>query len=113
MNMIYRMMAMALLATAAPAALHAQEGTIGSEHRYQFTLNEAPSAYGEKLMMESLTGLDPEMRIDVDRTERTVKVLAYRPLDAQEMAQMAAAHGVIMAPSRSRMEAAEPTRTNP
>ncbi|MFZ1694214.1 MAG: hypothetical protein WAT74_13525, partial [Flavobacteriales bacterium] len=105
--------ALALLATAAPAALHAQEGTIGSEHRYQFTLNEAPSAYGEKLMMESLTSLDPEMRIDVDRSQRTVKVLAYRPLNAQEMAHMAASHGVHMVPVRSRLEEAEPTRINP
>ncbi|HRD54490.1 MAG TPA: hypothetical protein PKY96_17760 [Flavobacteriales bacterium] len=113
MNTIYRMMALALLATAAPAALLAQEGTIGSEHRYQFTLIEAPTAFGEKLMMESLASLDPEMRIDVDRMERTVKVLAYRPLDAQSMANYAASLGVNMVPRRTRMEAAEPTRTNP
>lgn len=113
MTMFSRILFVAVLATALPSALLAQEGGIGAEHRYQFVLTAAPSALAEKLMMESLANLDPEMRIDVDRGDRTVKVLAYRPLNPQEMTHMAAAHGVIMVPRQRRIDAAEQTRTNP
>jgi len=113
MNTIHRAIIAASAWLALSMAMLAQEGTIGAEHRYQFNLAEAPTAYSEKLMMESIISLDQEMRIDIDRDARVMKVLAYRPLDAQELVRLAAAHGVSLTPLRPRFEHANEVRTNP
>ena len=104
MNTISRILILAALGMAPAAALRAQQGTIGSEHRYQFSLAQAPSSYSEKLMLESFSGLDPEMRVDVDRDERSLKILAFRPLDQQELIRMAASHGIGMQPRNPRRD---------
>ncbi|MBL7982006.1 MAG: hypothetical protein JNL52_09375 [Flavobacteriales bacterium] len=77
-------------------AAYAQDSGIGAEHRYQFVLESAVSTLNEKLMTESISSLDPEMRINIDRTSRLVKVLAYRPLSTSEIVNMAALHGITL-----------------
>jgi len=104
MNTISRLLTVTLLGMAPVAALRAQQGSIGSEHRYQFSLAQVPSTYSEKLMIESFSGLDPEMRVDIDRGERSLKILAYRPLDQQELIRTAASHGVGIQPRNPRLD---------
>jgi hypothetical protein len=80
------------------SAAHAQDNGIGAEHRYQFALEGAVSTLNEKLITESISSLDPEMRINIDRSARSVKVLAYRPLSTSEIVNLAAMHGVSLRP---------------
>lgn len=89
---------------AVPFLLFAQQGTIGSEHRYSFRFAQLPSAYQEKLMLESIHGLDPEMRTVVERPEAMLRILAYRPLSEQQIMQVAAQQGVSLRPQRATID---------
>lgn len=90
------------LAMALPAALRAQSADvlIEEEHRYQFVLQGEMSPYQEKLLVEQMAFSDPRMRVDVDRPQHLMKVLAYRPLDPQSIVALAAQQGVSLAPRR-------------
>lgn len=89
---------------ALPAGAQSPTSSTGDEHRYQFTLVQEPSSLGEKLMLESLSSLDPEMRVDVDRAEQTVRILAYRPLAVADCVALAAQAGVTITPRRRDFE---------
>lgn len=102
MKTLRRLIAIAL--ANAPIALLAQEGSIGSEHRYSFRLAQLPSAYQEKLVLESIHGLDPDMRTVMERPEAMLRILAYRPLDEQQLVQLAAQHGVALRPQRATVD---------
>jgi hypothetical protein len=93
--MIRRTLALLLLLGTFSAA-NAQDNGIGAEHRYQFVLEGAISTLNEKLITESISSLDPEMRINIDRPSRLMKVLAYRPLSTSDIVNMAAMHGVTL-----------------
>ncbi len=96
-------MAMAL----APDVARAQDAPpqqVFSEHRYQFALSGELSIYTEKLLVESLLGFDPNMRIAIDRTAQSMKVLAYVPVDPQAMVSLATQFGVTIVPRRLVME---------
>ncbi|MFN3875384.1 MAG: hypothetical protein ACK4L7_05695 [Flavobacteriales bacterium] len=95
----------ALAIAAAPTALLAQQRAIGFEHRYDFRFDQLPSAFQEKVMLETIHGLDPEMRTSVERPESMLRILAYRPLDEQHIVRLAAQHGVALSPAISRTEA--------
>lgn len=92
-----------LLALAALTG-RAQEAQEGEEHRYRFHVNDDVSAYTEKLLLESMAGFDPAMRVDIDRPSRQMKVLAYRALDPQAMVDLAAQFGVSLTPRRLHPE---------
>lgn len=102
MKTLRRLIAIAL--ASAPVALLAQQGTIGSEHRYSFRFAQLPSSYQEKLMLESIHGLDPDMRTVVEHAEAMLHILAYRPLDDQHLVQLAAQHGVALRPQRATID---------
>jgi hypothetical protein len=91
---------LSLLLALAALTGRAQEGQEGEEHRYQFQVNGELSAYTEKLLLESMSGFDPAMRVDIDRPTRAMKVLAYRSLDPQAVVDLAAQFGVALAPRR-------------
>ena len=92
-----------LLAISIPAFAKAQDVANGgeAEHRYQFDVPPSLSAYTEKLFVEAMTGFDPNMKINVDRPTRIMKVLAYRPLDPDAVIHLAAQFGVAITERRS------------
>ena len=94
---ILRTLALLLLLGTLCAA-HAQDNGIGAEHRYHFVLEGAVSTLNEKLITERISSLDPEMRINIDRPARLVKILAYRPLSTSEIVNLAAMNGVSLRP---------------
>lgn len=79
-----------------PGALSAQkpQEAIRGEHRFQFVLDSDLSAYQEKTLVEQITGLEPEMHVSIDRETRLLKVLAYLPIDPQEVVALGAQNGV-------------------
>ncbi len=91
-----------LLGALPNSAAQAQQGAIGDEHRYAFTIDASLSTRQEKLMLESFMNLDPEMHVSIERGERLMKILAYRPLDPQEFVRLAASSGVVVQPGRPR-----------
>lgn len=73
---------------------------MGAENRYLFTWNGELSGFQEKLLIGSFLGFDPEMRVNVDRATSTLKLLAYVPVDPEELRSVAAQHGVALLPGR-------------
>ena len=94
------------LATSTLRAQEALAPSIGNEHRHRYTWTGDLSSYQEKLLLESFGALDPEMRMDVDRPSRMIKLLAYRPLDAAALRAVAAQHGVSLRVPRETAEMA-------
>lgn len=96
-------MAFALLFSADSKAQGAEAFT-EEEHRYQFSLTAALSAYDEKLFLEAVSGFDPRMKVNIDRPSRSMKILAYQPIDPQQVLNLAAGMGVGLAPRSNRID---------
>lgn len=77
---------------------------IEEEHRYQFSLTAALSAYDEKLFLEAVSGFDPRMKVSIDRPSRSMKILAYQPIDPQQVLNLAAGMGVGLATRSNRID---------
>lgn len=102
----------AFMATLAPGAW-AQEAVsaVREEHRYQFALHSSITDYQEKVMVQQITGLEPEMRVNIDREAHVMKILAYQAIDPQEVIDLAAQNGIAIGHRRRLAEA--PGNTNP
>ncbi|MBK6343405.1 MAG: hypothetical protein IPF41_12665 [Flavobacteriales bacterium] len=96
-------MAFALLISA-NAKAQGSTPIIEEEHRYQFSLTTALSAYDEKLFTEAVSGFDPRMKVSIDRPSRLMKILAYQPIDPAQVINLAAGMGVGLAPRSNRID---------
>lgn len=106
---ILRGLLLAAVFQPATSALHAQDAAapgIGNEHRYRFTWTGDLTSLQEKLVHESFSAFDPELRLDVDRPSRMIKLLAYRPLEADALRAVAAQYGVSLRSARETAEMA-------
>lgn len=74
------------------------------EHRYLFHLNNAVSASSEKLFSEAVIGFDPAMRVLFDKPYAQLKLLAYRPVDAQAVISLAGQFGISLSPRRTHVD---------
>jgi len=99
-----------LLLLAATAGQAQQLAFIEQEHRYQFAVAGELAPQTEKALLESMSGFDPGMRVNVDRPTQLMHVLAYRPLDPQAVVALATQFGVSLTYRRPRTEgtAADP-----
>ena len=101
---IHRSIILSLLLLAA-LAVHAQQlAFIEQEHRYQFQMAGEVSPQTEKVLLESMSGFDPAMRVNIDRPTQLMHVLAYRPLDPQAVVALATQFGVALTYQRPRTE---------
>jgi len=73
----------------------------GSEHRYEFQCQGLETPGNEKVFCELLMGFDPHMRISYDRELAHLRVLAYLPLDVNEVLALAEQVGVTLVPRRT------------
>lgn len=80
--------------------------SVREEHRYQFTLHTAITPFQEKVLVQQITGLDPEMRVNIDHDAHLIKVLAYRPIDPQEFIELAAQNSISIGNRSRRADAA-------
>jgi hypothetical protein len=90
-------LAFALLAATATKG-QAPEVLTEQEYRLQFTLPADLTPYGEKLLHEAVMGVEPGMRLSIDRATLRMKVLAYRPLASAPIVEAAASTGVVIVP---------------
>lgn len=103
---ILRLILLSLLLPAALAGRAQQLAFIEQEHRYQFQVAGEVSPQTEKALLESMSGFDPAMRVNIDRPTQMMHVLAYRPLDPQAMVALAGQFGVALTYQRPRAEGA-------
>lgn len=71
-----------------------------SEHLYQFNVQGLGTPYNEKVFTELMVGFDPDMKVSHDPQLHQVRLLAYRPLNLQEVIALAAQVGVTLTPRR-------------
>jgi len=77
--------------------LQAQER---AEHLYQFAVQGLNTPSSEKVFTELMVGFDPHLKVSHDPQLHQVRLLAYRPLDLQEVIALAAQVGVTLTPRR-------------
>ena len=93
-----RKLLLTLLVLMGTATLLSAQGR--SEHLYQFSVQGLTTPYTEKVFTELMTGFDPELKVSHDPQLHQVRLLAYRPLDLQEVIAMASQVGVTLTPRR-------------
>lgn len=71
-----------------------------AEHLYQFSVQGLGTPYNEKVFAELMVGFDPELKVSHDPQMHQVRLLAYRPLNLQEVIALAAQVGVTLTPRR-------------
>lgn len=84
-----------VLTMGTPALMNAQEL---EEHLYEFLEQGLDSPYEEKVFTELMVGLDPNLKVSHDPQLQQVRILAYRPLDLEEVINLAAQMGVTLNP---------------
>lgn len=73
---------------------------IEGEHRSIYTVGNTMEPAVWKVLHEALKGFDPLLRAVYDPEEQTVKVLAYRPVDSEEVVRLAEQLGIGLALAR-------------
>jgi hypothetical protein len=73
---------------------------VRAEHLYQFNVQGLSTPYNEKVFTELMVGFDPHLKVSHDPQQQQVRLLAYRPLNLQEVITMAAQVGVTLTPRR-------------
>lgn len=101
---ILRLILLSLLLPAAFVGRAQQLAFIEQEHRYQFQVAGEVSPQTEKVLLESMSGFDPAMRVNIDRPTQLMHVLAYRPLEPQAVVDLATQFGVSLTYRRPRVE---------
>lgn len=87
---------------ALPFCTSAQEylPPIEEEHRLRYMLRDDIAPASWKMLHEALKGFDPLLRAVHDPLEQTIKILAFRPVDSDEVVELAAQLGISLAPAR-------------